>query len=161
MGSQYEIYFIVIQESLDSIWSKLNDISGTIGVPHKIWLNAQFTIAVRRITPENINDQLLLDRANLMNDFQRPSDLFNLFKAYQSTPNPTMQAYYPILDHRCQRQPIEEVIDLIEYGVMVRWVLAESIAAFFSKAKSIIDHPVFVIASQQMNFVRKSNFQSH
>ena len=83
-----------------------------------------------------------------MDYFQRPLDLFYLLEADKRTTNASVQAHDSILDYSSERQPVEEVIDLIEDGVVISWVLSQSIAALLSESESIIDPLVFVVASK-------------
>lgn len=58
-----------------------------------------------------------------MDDLQRPLDLLDLLKADQSAADASMQANNSVLDHSRQRKPIEEVVDFVEYRVVISRIL--------------------------------------
>ena len=96
-----------------------------------------------------------------MNDLERSSDLFNLLKADKSASDTAMEADDSLFDNSGKREPVEELIDLIEDRVMLRRVLTESVAALFSEAECIIDPLVLVVSSQEMNLFWESDLQRH
>ena len=69
VSSQNEIDSIIFQKGLDSIGPKFDNVSCAIGVSDEIGLDAQLAITVRRVTPQNVYDQLLFHRRNLMDNF--------------------------------------------------------------------------------------------
>ena len=75
---QNEVHFIVLQEGLDAIWSELDYVSCTVGVPHEVRLDSELAVTICWVTPQDIYDKLLFDRGDLVDDLQRPLDLFNL-----------------------------------------------------------------------------------
>ena len=64
-----------------------------------------------------------------------------------------------LFDNSSKREPVEELINLIENGVMLRRVLTESIATFFCKAEGVVDPLVLVVASEEMDFFWESDLQ--
>ena len=96
-----------------------------------------------------------------MDDFKRSLDLFNLIQAQQGAANATMKANDPLIDDGGQWKPIEQVIDFVEDGVDVSWLFTKSAATLFSKAKSVVNPLILVIASEQMDLIRELYFQGH
>ena len=78
MCSQNEISLVIFKESFYPIRTELNDVTGTIGISYKVWLNSQFAITICRVTPKNVDHKLLLNRCDLVNDLKWPFDLLNL-----------------------------------------------------------------------------------
>jgi len=76
-----KVYLVVFEEGLDTIWSELDNISGTIWITNEVRLDTKFTVSICWVTPKDVNYKLLLDRRHLMNDFKRSLDLFNLLQA--------------------------------------------------------------------------------
>ena len=159
--SQDETCFIIFKESLDSIWAKFDNISSSVRVSHKVWLDSKLTVRVSWVTPENVNNQLLLHRRDLVYYFKWSSDLLNLLKAYKGASNTTVKADDSIFDDSREREPVKEFINLVEDRVMFRWVFSESVTALFSEAKGIVDPLILVVTSQKMNLVWESDLQRH
>ena len=72
-----------------------------------------------------------------------------------------MQADNPIVDYSCQRKPVKHIIDLVEDRVRFLRVFAESASTFVEKSKSCVNLPVLVIASKQVYFFWKFDFERH
>lgn len=51
VSTQNEVHLIVFEEGLDTIRSKLDNISGTVGVTYEVGLNTELTVAISRVTP--------------------------------------------------------------------------------------------------------------
>ena len=100
VSTQNEIDFIIFEEGLHSIRAELHNISSTVWISHKVWLDAQFTVAVCWVTPENIHNELLLDGGYFMDDFKRPSDLFNLLQTDECASNSSVEADNSVLNYR-------------------------------------------------------------
>lgn len=93
-----------------------------------------------------------------MNDIKRALDLVNLVKAEKSAANSAVQADNLIIDDGRERQPVEELIDLVEHRVGLGRLLTKATAAFLSKPKCIVNPLVFMITSEQVNFIREFHF---
>ena len=96
--SQNEAHLVVLKEVLNSVGTKLDDVAGAVGVAHEVRLDTELGIAIRRVRPEDVDDELLFDRGHLVHDFKRSPNLFNLFETDQRTSNAAVQAYNSILD---------------------------------------------------------------
>jgi len=51
MSSQNEATFVVLQECPDSVRAKLHNVSCSVGISYKVWLDSEFRIAVSGIAP--------------------------------------------------------------------------------------------------------------
>lgn len=58
-----------------------------------------------------------------------------------------MKADDLVLDEGSQRQPIEELVDLIEDRVWLGGILSKSMRALLGKAESVVDPFVLVVTS--------------
>ena len=96
-----------------------------------------------------------------MYHFKRSSDLLNLLQANKGASNTTVKADDSIFDDSREREPVKELINLVEDRVMFRWVFSESVTALFSEAKGIVDPLILVVTSQKMNLVWESDLQRH
>ena len=114
VSSQDEVNFVIFQESFDSIRSKFNNVTSTIWISNKVWLNTKFTITISWITPKDINYKLLLNRTYLVDNLKWSSNLFNLLKTNKSTSNTSMQANNSVFNNACKWKPVEEIIDFIK-----------------------------------------------
>ena len=81
MRSQHESTPISVEEILDAIGSKLDDVSCAIRITDEVRLNAQVLITVCRVRPENIDYELLLWCGHFVDDFKWSLDLLNLVQA--------------------------------------------------------------------------------
>ena len=61
VSPQDEVDLVIVEESLHAVGPEFNYVSSTVGVTHKVRLDTKFTVAVGRITPQNIDHKLLLD----------------------------------------------------------------------------------------------------
>ena len=48
--------FIILQKVLHAIWSKLDDVAGSVRVADEVWLNTKLTVTVSWVRPQNVND---------------------------------------------------------------------------------------------------------
>lgn len=99
VSTQDEVNLVVVEEGLHAIGAELHDISSAVGVADKVWLDTKLTVTVRRITPKDVNNKLLLDGGDFVNDLEWPLDLLYLLKADEGTSDSTVQADYSILDN--------------------------------------------------------------
>ena len=90
VSPQNEVDLIVLKECLYTIWPKFHNVSSTVRVSDKVRLDTELTITVSRVTPQNVDDKLLLDRRYLMDYFQGSLNLFNLLQTNKSTSYTTM-----------------------------------------------------------------------
>ena len=147
VSSKDERAFVVVKERFHSVWSELHDVARPIRIANEVWLDAKLVIWVCRVTPQDVDNQLLFNCWNFMHHLEWPFDLFDLLQRNKRWPNSSMQTNNPVLDDSCERQPIEELIDLLINRVMVIWVFAQTVWALLSKAKRVIDPFVFVVAA--------------
>ena len=152
---------IGLKEVFDAVWTEFNYISRTVRISNKIRLDSKILITIGRVWPENINSKLLLRSGNLMDNLERPLDLLDLLQIEKGATDTTMQANYFFIDDSAQRQPIEQIVHLVEDGVKISRLLAQSAAAFLGETENIIDPLVFMIASEQVNLFREFDLQSH
>lgn len=96
-----------------------------------------------------------------MDNLQRSSDLLNLLEADQCGADTTVEAYYSLLDDSGKREPVEEIVDLIEHRVVISRVLSKSIAALLSESEGVVDPLVLMVSSQQMDLVWESDLECH
>ena len=96
-----------------------------------------------------------------MHYLEWPPYLFNLIKRDEGAANAAVKAHNSILDDGRKRQPIEEVIDLAEDGVVLDRVLSKPITAFLGKAERVVNALVFVVAAQQMDLVGEADLERH
>ena len=99
MSSQYEFCFVVFEEVLNPIWSKLHNISGSIWITDEIGLDAKILVTICRIRPEDINYKLLFWSGDFMDNFQRSLNLLDLIKAKQGASDASMKADDFVIDH--------------------------------------------------------------
>ena len=59
---QYETNLIIFKEGLHSIWAEFNNISCTVRVSYEVRLDSKFTVRIGRVTPEDVDNKLLLNR---------------------------------------------------------------------------------------------------
>ena len=115
MCSEDEGHVVCVEELLNSIRSKLNNVTCTVWISDEVGLNAQLLIIVSWVRPQDVNYQLLLRCRHLMDDFQWSLNSFNLLKAGKCGTNTTMQAYNLVLNDSSEWQPIEQLIDFVEH----------------------------------------------
>ena len=96
-----------------------------------------------------------------MDNLERPLDLLDLLQIEKGATDTTMQANYFFIDDSAQRQPIEQIVHLVEDGVKISRLLTQSAAAFLGETENIIYPLVFMIASEQVNLFREFDLQSH
>ena len=96
-----------------------------------------------------------------MHYLEWPPYLFNLIKRDEGAANAAVKAHNSILDDGRKRQPIKEVIDLAEDGVVLDRVLSKPITAFLGKAERVVNALVFVVAAQQMDLVGEADLERH
>lgn len=53
-----------------------------------------------------------------------------------------------IVDYGCKRQAIEGIIDPLEDTIGITYVFVQSLCAFLTKSKELVDHSVLMVASQ-------------
>ena len=159
--SEDELGFIVIKELLHSVRAELDDVARAVGVADEVRLDAQFLVIVCRVRPQNVHHQLLLRSADFVDHFQRSLDGVDLLQRHQSAANAAVQTDDLVFNQRCERQPVEEVVDLREDRVWLRGVLAQAVAALLRKAEGVVDPLVLVVPAQQVDFVRILHFQRH
>ena len=78
MRSQHESTPVSVEEVLDTIGPKLDDVSCAVRITDEVRLNAQVLITVGRVRPEDVDDELLLGRGHFMDDLKRSLDLLDL-----------------------------------------------------------------------------------
>ena len=161
VGSQDKAAPVGIEEVLDAIGSKLDDVSCAVRITDEVRLNAQVLITVCRVRPENVDDELLLGRGHFVDDLERSLDLLDLVQAQKCAANATVQADNFLVNHRSQWKPVKQIIDFVKDGVDVGWFFTQATAALFSEAESIVDPLVLVVTSQQVDLFRILDFESH
>ena len=114
MGAQNEAAPIGIEEVLDAIWAELHYVSGAVRVADKIGLNTQVLITVRRIRPENIDDELLLWGRHFVDHLQGTLNLLDLVEAEQGAADASVKADDLVIDHCGQGQPVKHLIHFVE-----------------------------------------------
>ena len=60
VSSQDVFGLVVVKELFDSVWTKLYNIACTVGISDEVWLDAKFLIVVSGVTPQDVDNQLLL-----------------------------------------------------------------------------------------------------
>ena len=79
MRPQNKACLIILQEEFDAVGSELDDVASAVGVADKIGLDAEFAVAVGGIRPQNVDDELLLGRRDLMDNLKWSLDCVYLF----------------------------------------------------------------------------------
>ena len=161
MSPQDVLGLVGVEEVFDSVRSELHDVSCAIGVSDEVRLNAQVLIAVGWVRPQDVYHKLLLSCGHLVNDLQWSLNSINLVKCVQCASNASMQADDSIINNSCKREPIKEIVDLVEDRVWVVWIFSESAAALLSESESIVDPLVLVVSSQEMDLVWELDLQGH
>ena len=161
MRPQHKSTPVSVEEVLDAIGPKLDDVSCAIRITDEVRLNAQVLIAVCRVRPEDVDDELLLGRGHFVDDLERSLDLLDLVQAQKRASDATVQADNFLVNDGSQGKPVKQIIDFVKDGVDVGWFFAQATAALLSESKGIIDPLVLVIAPKQMNFVRELDLESH
>ena len=72
-----------------------------------------------------------------------------------------MQADNSLIDYRRQRQPIEQIVDFVEAGVDIGGFLSQAATTLLSETEGVVDPFVFMIASEQVNFIREFDLECH
>ena len=72
-----------------------------------------------------------------------------------------MQADNSFINYSRQRQPIEQIVDFVEARVDIGGLLSQAAAALLSEAEGVVDPFVFMIASEQVNFIREFDLECH
>lgn len=96
-----------------------------------------------------------------MDDLKRPLDLLNLVQAEQCAANATVQADDLLVDDRCQRKPVKQVVDFVEDGVDVGGLLTQTAAALLRETEGIVDPLVLVVAPQEVDLIRELDLEGH
>ena len=161
MSPQDVLGLVGVKEVFDSVRSELHDVSCAIGVSDEVRLNAQVLIAVGWVRPQDVYHKLLLSCGDLVNDLQWSLNSINLVKCVQCASNASMQADDSIINNSCKREPIKEIVDLVEDRVWVVWIFSKPTAALLSESESIVDPLVLVVSSQQMDLVWELDLQGH
>ena len=76
---QNEAGLIILQEKFDAVGAELDDVACAVGVADKIGLDAELAVAVGGIGPQNVDDELLLGRRDLMDNLKWSLDCVYLF----------------------------------------------------------------------------------
>lgn len=84
MRPQNKACLIILQEEFDAVGSELDDVASAVGVADKIGLDAELAVAVGGIGPQNVYDELLLGRRDLMDNLKWSLDCVYLFKYLKS-----------------------------------------------------------------------------
>jgi len=111
---EYVLQVVVLEELADAIRTELHDVSGAVRVSHEVGLNTQLLVTVSGIRPQDVNNELLLRSRDLMDHFKRSLDSLNLVKGDQCLADTTMQTHESLFDHGGQREPVKEIVDLVE-----------------------------------------------
>ena len=56
-----EVHFVVFEEGLYAVRAELHDVAGAVRVTNEVRLDAEFTVAISRVAPQDVDDQLLLN----------------------------------------------------------------------------------------------------
>jgi len=97
--AEYILQVVVLKELPDPIRTKLDNVSGAVRVSNEVRLNAQFLVAVGRVRPQDVHDELLLGSGDLVHHFKRPLDGLDLVKSDKRLSNTSMQADESFFDH--------------------------------------------------------------
>lgn len=124
MRTQNEFDLVVLEEELDTVWPELDNVSGSVGVPNKVGLDSHLLVRIGGVTPQDVDNQLLLKCADLVDNFQGPRNGVNLIQADQGAANSAMQAHDAVVDHGSQRKPVKDFVNLLEDRVRLVWLLA-------------------------------------
>jgi len=152
---------VVFEERLHAVRPKLHNISCTVGVAHEVGLNAQFLVAVSRVTPQYVDNQLLLGRGHLVHHFEWALDSFDLVQTQECLADTSVKAHNSVLYDRRKGQPVEDLVNLVEHRSNFSGVFSQPIAALLCKSERIVDPLVLVVSTQQMNLFWKLHFQRH
>ena len=139
---------VSVEEVFDAIGPKLDDVSCAIRITDEVRLNAQVLIAVCRVRPEDVDNELLFGCGHFVDDLEWSLDLLDLVQTQKRAADATVQADNFLVNNGSQGKPVEQVIDFVKDGVDVGWFFAQATAALFSESKGIIDPLVLVIAPQ-------------
>ena len=96
-----------------------------------------------------------------MDNLEWPLNRLDLIEAEQCASDTAVQADDSIVDYGSKWEPVEQIVDFVEDGIDVCWLLAKTTGAFFSKAERVIDPLILVVASQQMNLLWELHLQGH
>jgi len=67
--SQNKFNFVIIQEKFNAIWAEFHDVSCAVRVSNKVGLDTKLRIAISRVWPQYIDNELLLKGRNLVDHF--------------------------------------------------------------------------------------------
>jgi len=96
-----------------------------------------------------------------MDDFERALQIFNLLDVVEGGADAPVKTDDLIRDHGPKWEPIKQLVYFIEDGVLLVWVLTESVHTFLREAKPIINPPILMVPANQMNSLGVLQFQCH
>ena len=161
VSPQNELHLIVVKELLHSVRSELHNVSRSIWISDKVRLDSKFGVAVSGVAPQNVHHQLLLRSRHLVDNLQWSLNEFNLIKRDKGGADASMETDDLFFDDCAERQPVEQVVDLIEHGVRLGRVFPQSVAALLGEPERIVDPLVFVVSSEKMDLLGVLDLQSH
>lgn len=60
VSSQNKLASVCVEEVLDTVRAKFDDVSCAVGVTNEVWLDSQVLITVGRVRPKDVDNKLLL-----------------------------------------------------------------------------------------------------
>ena len=102
-----------------------------------------------RIRPKKFVRNLLFFSFGLIANFERFRNSFNIGKGSCCRSNTTMDAKDTVLNNSCQRQLVENSIDLVPDWVRIINVFLEFKSTLITKSHKLIDSSIFMGPSQQ------------
>lgn len=122
VGSQDIFLFVIIEEILDFIWAKFDNVSCSVWISDEVWLNTELKIIISRVTPQNINNQLLLRSRDFMDNFKWSFNLFDLLKTIQGTSYTSMKTHNFVINDSTKWKPVKDIVNSIEHRVRISWI---------------------------------------
>lgn len=123
-------------------------------------MNAKNLIAISRITPQQVNCNLLHLSVNLSKGYLKWSlNLFNIFNFVNVATHTTVNQediiqVLLVLYLSSKWKPVKQIIDLLEYTIGIIYVLAKTSLAFISKTAVSVYSSVFMVSSKQEYLLR-------
>ena len=83
MCSYDQAQLVLLQELLDSVRSEFDDVTSASWISDSVLLDAQLSITISGIRPQDIDNELLFGSLDFMDDFQGSLELINIVQVGQ------------------------------------------------------------------------------
>lgn len=153
MRADHHAEVISLQEGVQVVRPKIDDVVLFLRIPHVVVLEPSDILALMRVTPEKVDDLLMvlaLVRAKF--NLKRSRDLLdalNVRDRRAQSPVAAEDSLLLISYNGRQWKVIKRIIDLREATVWVVDVFAESLGALICEAEVLVHVPVLMVAPEE------------